>query len=253
MIAALWMGVAAARADAAYYCEIAGLESTVPASGATDVPIDLAPALVFVGDCGIDAPITLALRTPAQPEPVFEQEFTYDAFVQSGTAWLLEPSWGVLEPDTAYTVEITSSFAESRQFGFTTGSRQAEPLSGVLPGVSIAFASQRRESSYAFPLELELDLTTAGPDAGLFLVRTGDDARGLLVVPDGGVATIGWTASEWTREVCVTVVERDAFGTWHGPSDEACAEVEGARGCMHAPPWLGLLALAPALAIRRRR
>jgi hypothetical protein len=57
-----------AEADPA--CAISTLTDSLPADGAQGIPTDLAPLLIFEGDCGVPAPYTLTLYEDGVSEPI---------------------------------------------------------------------------------------------------------------------------------------------------------------------------------------
>ncbi|MCB9675964.1 MAG: hypothetical protein H6737_12650 [Alphaproteobacteria bacterium] len=246
---------ALAKADVAFVCDLSTLTATVPAADATDVPVDLAPLFLWEGDCGIDTPVTVTLSRAGEIGPVFTQDFEFGAFTSNGATWMLEPDWGTLDADTVYTVEITNPYGEATLFGFTTGSRTAESIAGGAPGVVIDDARQAKLNRWTHPIEVDLTLTSAGESGGVFVLRDGGTAVGVAITDaPTGTATVTWTVGEREREVCITAVQRDETGAWHGPSDETCAKLQGARGCSHTAPFaLGWLAMPLLLGLRRAR
>ncbi|MCB9675965.1 MAG: hypothetical protein H6737_12655 [Alphaproteobacteria bacterium] len=245
---------ARAQADAPAECAIATLSDSVPANGATDVPVDIAPFFVFRGSCGVAAPYTLTVYQNGVAEPVHTEVYDFPAFQSAGESWMLDADFGELLAETAYTVELTTDWGEQVQLGFTTGSDYADVISGGVPGVSIEHGSQADLGAGLFSTAVELTLTSAGRGQGAYVVREGGADRAVvLATGESQSVSLSWNSFERAHEICLTAIERDGIGNWHGPSDETCIPLEKTRGCTHTAPWLAGWMLLPLLGLRRQR
>lgn len=217
-------------------CGLATLSQSVPADGATDVPIDLAPLLLFEGACDIPAPYTVSLFLTGGTVPLRTDVYDVPAFQTVGGTALLEPDLGALQADTAYTVELQDGFGGLQQIAFETGSGSVPTITGAAPGVTIDDARRTGFEQGFNEVRVGLTLTSAADDPSMstYIVRSGGLQRSALLAtgPTDSIS-IGWSVDAPLDEVCVSVVERDGSGTWHGPSDDVCADLasSSSSGC----------------------
>ncbi|MEZ4316012.1 MAG: hypothetical protein R3F61_00840 [Myxococcota bacterium] len=241
---------AAAPAD----CAIAALSESIPADGATGVPVDIAPLLVFRGSCGVAAPYNLRVYLASDPiTPVHEDVYDFAAFEPAGESWLLEADFGTLLPDTAYDIEMESEWGERVLLGFTTGSGTIDPVVGGVPGITLDYASQVAHGGGLYTTEVEVTVTSVGSGDGVYRIREdGFDRAVVLASGASDTVSLSWSSFEKQKEICVSVIERDGAGSWFGPSELSCVSVERSSGCSHTAPWLAGWLIVPLLGLRRR-
>jgi len=252
----LTLFLASALADAApEECSPATLSQSIPAAEAVNVPIDIAPLLIFRGNCGLSASYTVRLTASGDPTPLFETTYDASDFAIAGeNDSLLEPDFGLLTADTDYIVQVTNDFGEDRQFGFSTGQGVVEPITTGLPTVQIESAQQDKLSRDFYYNQIDLSITSAGAGDGAYIIsREGVEIGALVATGPTTPYTIFWNDSTLEDRMCVTVVERDPSGALVGPSAESCAEVTASRGCSHTSPWLAGWMILPLLGLRRSR
>lgn len=231
-------------------CVVAQLSSSLPASGATEVPVDVVPFLVFEGNCGPAVPLTLTLSV-AGGATVSQTQVDFAAFELAGETWLLEPTFPELEPSTDYVLDIASEWDEPRSVSFTTGNDAASPLpAGSTPTLTLDSLDIEKDGFGGFLVSTEISLAAAGGGDGISMVRQDGEPRAILPTTESS-ATLEWWTDSRPSEVCLSVIERDATGIWHGPSEESCMKSSG-LGCSHTPPWLAGVFVLPLLGLRRQ-
>ncbi|MCB9675963.1 MAG: hypothetical protein H6737_12645 [Alphaproteobacteria bacterium] len=240
---------ALAAVDTGLYCGDTSARP-LPAHGATDVPTDIAPFLVW-GCSPWDFPVTVTLTGPDSPVPIHQGEYELRDFLVTEGDLTLEPTWDMLAPDTTYTLVVAAGGQGPQTVRFTTGSGPAVPAEG-LPTLRTEYAGQDdRRGNHPLEVELRVD-GVSGPFA-TWLVEEDGRARARLYEA-GRTSAHAWPGERRQREVCLTVKERDSRGVWRGPSDPSCVSVTRRRGCAHTQPVLGGALLLPLLlAVRRRR
>jgi hypothetical protein len=234
------------------------IQGPSPTDGAVDVPLDVVPRFVVYGaQCGgefsvvltdgEDAPVEVALDfVPAREHTVFE----------------VVPA-AALEPDTAYTLTITSVWATGVTIGFTTGQGLA-----AAPGApeitdhwSQGFCQGRGDRSH--DLRVELDPGEAEGHIGYLALDPEDEPTWQPIFAADGYAMTQLTL--WNPEadrVCAQVALLGADGAL-GEWEEVCFDLEDLGACRNGlgagcsalpgPAPIGLVALLPLFAARRRR
>ncbi len=248
-----------AAAPATMDCALATLSQSLPADGATNVPFDVAPVLLFEGTCGVPAPYTVSLYRAGETDPARTDVYDFAAFQTAGAATLLELDVGSLDEDTAYTLELSTDFGDVETIAFETGSSATPTISGAAPAIAIDDATQSQFEQGWSEIRVDLTLTSAADDPSLstYIVRSGGFERTVLLATGASDTTsLAWGVDDPLDEVCVTAIERDGTGSWHGPSEEVCADLDtGSSGCSAsgvAPSALSLLA-GLLLPLARRR
>ena len=247
-------------ADAPLACAVASFANSMPQDGETNLPVDLSPVLTFIGNCAIPAPYTVSLFREGETVPVRTDVFDAEAFSLAGDTALLELDLGGLDPDTAYTLEASGEFDQNPVvIGFETGSDTVAPFDGAAPDVTVNGVFSDRLAGGVIGIRVDLTLTSASetPEQSTYVIRSGGFDRE-IVLASGATQQfdLSYVESERPDEVCVTVVERDGAGTWHGPSDTQCAPVPRPVGCSvtgSPATGFGLLAGLLALPFLRRR
>jgi hypothetical protein len=233
-------------------CATATLVDSLPRQGDVDVPIDIAPLLVFdQGSCGPAFPLIVQLK--AGESLIDERRYESGGLGIAGT-WTVDLDLPELSPNTAYVLDVQSEWAgEQALLGFTTGSAPAAPRVG-LPEATLESVDQI-DLDGIVQVDATLQITPVHPSSSAVVVRANGVERAFVLVDGPGEYSVSWVDIDRSDEVCVSVVERDDLGAWIGPSDESCMPggplIDGARGCSHTPAWTGLFALLPLAFVRR--
>ena len=260
----LFLALSTAHADVAMapeMCAAASPAQTSPMNGATGVPLDVVPAVVFNDNgCGAGE-WQLTLTRSDDGGVVAQAGETPDDFLAE-----LDPG-ADLEPETAYTLTITGS-TES-VVTFTTGYGAAEPH-GIVPEVVdiggtwedvnqqvvLTATVQMGESAGQ---DLIVQWHTKGANWGSALTSTFFEAAGTerqrtIIAKFGAVNQ----PDEW----CLTPSIREVNGTWND-GEPACGAVEdvsasGVLGCNTAASagggwWSGVVAMGLVLLFGRSR
>lgn len=223
----LVLTLSAANADVAMapeMCAAASPAQTAPMNGATNVPIDVVPAVVFQDNgCG-SAEWSLTLTRSDDGEVIALSTETPDDF-------LAELDIGAdLEPETTYILTITGS-TES-VVAFTTGFGSAEPH-GLVPQVvevGSAWDNQLQhvvltasvQSGAVAGQDLIVQWHTEGAKGGSALTSTFFEAAGTerehtIIAAFGAINQ----PDQW----CLTPSIREVNGTWND-GEPACGAVE---------------------------
>ncbi len=250
-----------AHADRAFEapeaCEIAMLTGSMPADGATDLPTDLAPILAFQGNCGVPAPFTVSLFRGEETDPLRTDVYDFDAFSTVGNGGVLELDLGPLDADTTYTLVTDDDFGQSTTIAFETGSGTTAGFDGAAPSVSIdRVTSDRVNGTWEISVDVTVTSASDDPTLSAYILRSGGVERdAFLASGPTDSRSLLLFESDRPDEVCVTAAERDAAGTWHGPSETTCAPVPKTIGCSSTAlpaSTLGLLGLLALPLLRRR-
>jgi hypothetical protein len=224
---------------------------SLPRPGATDVPVDAQPVVLFAFDaCGNDAWTVSLMKGDVRVAHVEEN-------VRDGLAEL--PLDAPLEPDTAYALVLRDTLAADQHvIGFTTGAASGGP-----PGEPPAFAS----FSAAWYADAETMSVAAGVEPGLpealVQVVDADSAQVMQAqIARGGLYEAGYDVliASPPAETCAFLRQRDVRGGFL-ESAVACAEVDvveaehehGICGTPGAAAGLVPAALAMLAGLRRRR
>lgn len=236
---------AASNYDIAVPCGPAWPVDSLPWNGAVDVPIDAAPAMAFSSaECG-SARWTLVLTRTSDGVEIAR---TDDDEVDDGLVEVFPDD--DLEPDTPYTLLVTSDDDSMSLTSFTTGSGVAGEHAGA-PAVASVDA---RYSTLDSTLDVSVVAWAAGEDDAILVFLDEDTPRGGAVLSiEGDVVGNSWsvTGDEVGSTRCVSAVQRDIRGEFV-EGLEHCEPVCGcASGSGVATPLL--VALGALAAARRRR
>lgn len=203
-------------------CSMLGIERSLPATDATNVPIDASMLLVFDGDCG------------GATDWVFEISES-DGTVVATMDWRwngVVPALVTFDPaeDLPANTALTLSAAAveyyygtpSIEVPFTTGEGLLQPITGA-PTLEITEATWFRRTEVA---EVSVVATSANDPNGLSLLRfTGEQDTTVYIDADDAdflEPLLSWFQSREPTELCITVEQLDANGVVGSPV-EACA------------------------------
>lgn len=233
----------AIAAEDAAPCYGAWPSFALPADGATDVSPDVVPVVGVDAQCG-DGVFAVTLTPDAGDVQTISVPVT-----DMGLAWLDEL---VLEPDTAYVLEVVPEEADWATITnhFTTGDAAVNELSGQ-PGLEV-IASEFFPESGSASISLRATLLDANGDPTPWELNRGADGVVASGYEDGEMFNA--VAAEAGDEICYTLTQFQADGVEVGTSDEVCVTVGAGGGCgcsttSGAPLGLGLLLAA---LLRRR-
>lgn len=223
---------------------------SIPATGATDVPLDVSPVVVFNEDCGT-ATWTLVLTRGDDGVEITRTEATVGTIAE-----LAVPS--LLDPETAYVLTLTDTSEREHVIGFTTGTAESEAsASPVVTAVGGGWTeSDRMVEFFAYG-------TPGAHEALLEFVDDDGDVVGAAIVRAGEDVSAVWSRSRPRppEEVCVSLAQRDVAGEWT-ESEILCDEVDVVnedttpRYCSSAAggaPAVFTAILAALAGLRRRR
>jgi MYXO-CTERM domain-containing protein len=244
--------VSPARAVPQIVCEDGfNVADTVPTRGTENVPVDARAAVTFGLGCFGETEWTASLTRVEDGAEVATAIGHPDALDLSR---LLEvyPT-ADLDPDTTYTLTVSSLDGEAITVGFTTGTGLVAGLGGT-PTVTVEDTAWEQGM-----LTVDLRATPASDPDRLSILQVKDGAinRGVqsfVVPPTGDMAfPIRWEDGVQSEEVCPQVRQLDGAGVPTEWSTEACVAVT-ACGCASTSPGAGLLGLAlvVGLTVRRR-
>lgn len=258
MLLSLLTFLGSARADAAMEapedCTRAYVVVSLPATGATDVPLDAVPALLLAGNgvCSyIEWTVTLTGGTTTQ-----SQIHTAGRLVE------IFPE-APLEPNTDYVVRIepADGAGEASEIGFRTGEALATGLVGI-PAI---------QDLEVFMINTDGDIEGEGTilaadssDGVPYIVALEDEAGFRYALQGTSAQTIPFALDiegHGEEELCLYAAQRDILGEWF-ESAAACAVPEAlvesddanpCGGCATGGGGAGFGALIALLFIRRRR
>ncbi len=224
------------------------LSAWVPRERQEDVPVDVRPALVFLGCPGEEAHVTL-VRSDDPLTPVAEVRFSY---VDASAVLWLDP-YAPLAPYTAYLIEVNTD-QSAWQVPFTTGGGSVAALDGapaaeVVDGVATWLGAAARASLRIDPVPdpYQVSLITVANEFQINVPLYAGAAA------DTDEVDVVWAGSR-PQAQCYTVTQWNGRGVGYA-TDLPCVDVVG-TGCAAVPaartPVL-VLAAAVAAAIRRRR
>jgi len=221
---------------------------TVPFAGATDVPVDVAPAIVWVDSCEDGGSLEIVLMQG--DSLIAELSVDIDAGQSSGVGRLLP---GQLEPNTEYRLVYTHRWGDELESLFTTGEGLVQGAGG--PEV-LGFSARAWRQDGGFDLQCTLEAALGEDPDGLSVLvvsnEDGDVRAGLVDDRDGEGGSVEWfydRVEERPEEYCVFVVQEDGAGV-AGDAVEACTEPE--RGCSTAPLGASLFVGLLAMLLARR-
>lgn len=256
LLSSLAFADAAAEMDMAP-CMEAYVSATVPAAGATDVPVDVAPALIWADDCSMGG--SFQLRLELDGELVAEHRVDAASGSRSGVGRM--PLEQELLPNSEYRLVIQDSWQETELL-FTTGEGLVQ---GAAPPVVDSFSVEAWENGDGFSLSGSLSATQgADPDElSLLILRS---LEGEVLAASDQTSSWLWFnefSQDVPEELCVELVQQDGAGTESDPV-VSCAvpSIESGMGCSTSPlnpsplnpSPLGaslLIGLAGLLAVRR--
>lgn len=235
----LFLAAALAQSDEAAEMDMAcmplQISQTIPASGATNVPVDTTFSFVFDGSCGGAANWTLQIVDPSDNSVVASSTWTWDGAVPALATFDPEAN---LPENTSLLLNATGDggyYYGDVSIPFTTGAGTVQGLTGTLTAEVIS-ATWYRDSSQA---EVGAAVTPMTDPDGLSLLHVvGGNSQQFLSANDGLVEPFVWfTLVAEPEELCVDVSQIDGAGRESEPVT-ACAEAEivggplgGGRGC----------------------
>ncbi len=257
------LALSSAFADAAFaapeMCMAATPSQTAPANGATNVPLDVVPAVVFIDNgCG-NSEWVLTLTRDADGEVIATTNDPSQDFLAE------LPLDADLDAETAYTLTISGT--QESVVSFTTGAALVQPH-GLVPEVLDLGASWDNvvqqvvldgtvHNGAAAGQDLIVQWRSASSDGSSELTNTFVDAAGTDAQRSYAAGSSIGLPSEW----CLTPSIREADGTWND-GEQSCGAVEDvssdpifscSTGGGSASGLAALLASASLLARRARR
>jgi hypothetical protein len=259
---------AQAEPSADVACEPAYVARTLPALGATGVPLDARVVIDLEGDCGGPTFYELGLYGIDESGAEFLVESVEVPFVNINTLLVLTPS-DELAPNTDHVVRIVPSdgWGEMTEISFTTGEGSVQGLGEGRPEVQRMSAETYDPRAALIDVTWSAEVKAAADPDGLSVLLALDPADNETIwegaVPDVDQAYFnGWmSSSDPISELCVQFVQVDGAGAWSLPT-ESCAKIESYEepkgelpwGCSGAAaPSSAALALFGLLTLRRRR
>jgi uncharacterized protein (TIGR03382 family) len=221
--------------------------ATLPAAGATEVPVDALPAFVWHEDCGEAGDFKAELYL--EGELVFEQHFP----TAGGVGLERLELDATLQPDSEYLLHL-SGVDQDLDVEFSTGQGA---IQGAEAPTLVSVGTEAWKDGGLFYLYTDVEATTgADPDSLSALMLL--DEQGELV--DVDVQPRSWLSASSTsrslpEELCFSLVQVDGLGAQSEPLETCSAPVfEGRMGCSSAPVGASMLAglLALLLTVRRR-
>lgn len=216
---------------------------TVPAAGATDVPIDARPALVFTDGCPTTTGFTVELTGPEGAVPG-----SFDASDLASTHLLELFPDAELAPDTDYTLSFGSETTERTTVAFRTGADRVEPLTGE-PAV---VTSELRWA--AKNLNVQATIHAIPDPTGLSVLTVTDGVHGsnaFLAEADGPTdIDLSWAQATRPEETCLTIAQIDGAGR---RTEGVSGDCEPVPLCATSPAAGALAAALGALAAVLRR
>lgn len=233
---------------------------SVPVNGATGVPIDVTPAMVFSDEgCGIGQWQLTVTRGDDGSELGTITEVPDDFLIELDLD-------GELDPDTDYVMTVTPLDGSGTEsvVEFRTGATHAVPH-GVVPVVELVEPTWRSDTAV---LRVEGSVSFgAGGGQDLLTRWTASDADGTALDTIFSLDAVGTEpvravpvqgVVEMPAEACLTVETRELDGAWNA-SDTVCGAVEDlspavslcSTGSGVASAAGAVLALAAALGRRR--
>ena len=249
-------------------CEAAYVARTLPALGATGVPLDAQIVVDLEGNCGGPTFYELALYGFDESGAELLVESVEVPFVDINTLLVLTPS-DDLAPNANYLVRILPSdgWGELTEISFTTGEGSIQGLGEGRPEVLSLAAETYDPDAAEISVTWNAEVKAATDPDGLSVLLALDPADNETIwagaVPDANHAYFsGWLSStDPLSELCVQFVQVDGSGAWSLPT-ESCVEIETYEepkaelpwGCSGAAaPSSAALALLGLLTLRRRR
>lgn len=210
---------------------------TIPATGASDVPVDTTFQLVFDGNCGGSTAWTFTIVNPSDDTVLASADWTWDGAVPSLASFDPEAD---LPANTALVLSATGadgySYYGDVSVAFTTGAGTVQGLTGTL-SAEVASATWYRDSSQA---EVTVDVTPATDPDGLSLIHiVGGNSQVFVDAATVGQSDpmIWFTQAAEPDELCVDVTQIDGAGRESEPVT-ACGEADivggplgGGMGC----------------------
>lgn len=219
---------------------------SLPADGAVDVPVDVAPAFVLrLSSCApADHSAVLTRADDGVALAMVDDPIHDDGLVEIRPA---EP----LDPFTTYALTLDPGDDEA-VVSFTTGDGVSAFLAGAPTLTMLSATELRREEN----VEVRAETDAAGEEDSLvvFVEQRSARARDGLRAPLGAPVEGAWMEPDavGVEQVCATVLQRTLTGE-RLESDVGCVEVVGARGCAVPAGRPGVVALILAASALLRR
>ncbi|MES2644921.1 MAG: hypothetical protein V4850_35875 [Myxococcota bacterium] len=252
----LLANVALAKID----CSGGSVTDTVPAPGATGVPIDIRlAALVIDAGCltGVDWAFTLTRADSGAL--VAEATAAESELVATGLGELFPP---VLDPLTAYVFTVEQDFLVA-EVGFTTGEGLVAGVDGVPILTDVAAQWQREDETVRVRggTSVTWNATPAADPDGLSILQIPDDATErdhATHLAETGSGWMFWAGDSRPAQVCPKVRQIDGKGVATAFSAPVCVDVEDVTpaGCQSTPApltGLGMLGALVSVLLRNRR
>lgn len=210
-------------------CMLLQVTRSIPANGATNVPIDADISLVLEGNCGGAGTWDLEILDSSSTV-IATATWTWDGSVPALAQFDLDED---LPADATLLLRAISGdpygYYGAFEASFDTGSGTLQPLTGALAG-EITEATWFRQSqsasvsvvvdAMADPNGLSLIRITGGPGSIVYI-----DAADAAVLEPG----LSWFEEAEPTELCVDIVQIDGSGAESAPVT-TCAEPEIVRG-----------------------
>jgi len=210
-----------AAGSAAAPCYEAYPTAAMPADGSNNVSPSTIPATVIDVSCGYGS-VTASLT----PDSGTTTSVTFEA-ITGGIVWLTDLP---LAPDTNYTLTVTGPDASlgSITSVFSTGSDPIEPISGT-PSVTVDGATLTIDGYATVVLNAAPVADPNGAYPAFDLLRDREVVVGSI---NGTTVLVDDFSGEDGQEVCYSLRQYNADGSWYETSEEDCVElVMDQAGC----------------------
>lgn len=241
----LWLvPFAAADADCQTFPDVLG---SVPAAGDVEVPLDVAPTLLFGESCtGGDVAVRIDLVGP--DGVVLSQDVDTTGVLQARLPAITVSPEAPLLADTDYRLEVVGAGGVTDTIAFHTGTAVYGGLASE-PAVGVTEAT-----STDGVVALRADVTAVDPRSAVFVVGVDGDGMFLGAGADYADVQLFVVGGGTNADGCVSVVQVDVTGAEHVAED--CAPVTvvppSSSGCDHAGGVGIPLGGAIAALVRRR-
>ena len=229
------------------------VRNSAPFYNQTDVPIDSWLAVELATDhCLSDEGLSVFLQSNGTD--VFHQDFAPGEFSAPGVL-LVEP--GLLQENTAYTLQVIPSFSGGTDIFFTTGSHTVSPIAGQPQWTGLRLT--QNECSGDNTLNWGARPAT-DPDGMSYLELNQEGTLVQTVLSSSLGATLLWNDPDVDPSLCYTLVQVGPDGT-ELSSEENCTDVfynrcglfESCNGCNSSGSTDLLLPLLLGLGALKRR
>ncbi len=259
MLSVFWMVSALAVPAEDMACEMIRVEQTLPADGASDVPLNAGFRLLFSPGC--DGPSAWTVTLTAADEPV--EQVQVNGGYEVADADVLVAFAAPFEADTDYVVLVVPNggWGEPLSVAFTTGAANAVALSGAPAILSLDSEVANPEPGWWAGM-IHFEASTLADASGLSVLRVLDvndnPIKGEYGVSGAEVSgSFFWTQEENEEgEGCFKVIQENAAGAVSPVSEVVCVALEAgpaAKRCAHTSGGLGWLSLGLLAVFGRRR